>query len=199
MDPPLSLHWDGSALLYSTEQFATGAPVVTLSIGKLGEVQLGSDGFNAPYAISTIDRDDGGAQVQLHSDDYFSGFNPPGAYLMRIPKATSSRIGIANCAFYNSSQGCGNATVVSPPDTGFAPVGMARTDGYQIGDVTIQGVRAYDPSTAQWVSPDAYVGTTTDPGSQNPFMWNGNNPIAYSDPSGYKDTRPDVYFKVEVA
>jgi len=75
---------------------------------------------------------------------------------------------------------------------------MDRTDGYQMGDVTIQGVRAYDPSTAQWVSPDAYAGTTTDPGSQKPFMWNGNNPVAYGDPSGFKDTRPDVYFKTEV-
>ena len=36
-----------------------------------------------------------------------------------------------------------------------------------------------------------------DPGSQKPFMWNGNNLIAYSDPSGFKDTRPDVYFKTE--
>ena len=62
---------------------------------------------------------------------------------------------------------------------------MDRTDGYQIGDVTIQGVRAYDPTTAQWTSPDAYAGTTTDPGSQKPFMWNGNNPVAYGDPSGY--------------
>ncbi|NNM98634.1 MAG: hypothetical protein HKL91_02400 [Candidatus Eremiobacteraeota bacterium] len=57
-----------------------------------------------------------------------------------------------------------------------------------MGDVTIQGVRAYDPSTAQWVSPDAYAGTTTDPGSQKPFMWNGNNPVAYGDPSGYDAT-----------
>ena len=62
---------------------------------------------------------------------------------------------------------------------------MDRTDGYQIGDVTIQGVRAYDPTTAQWTSPDAYAGTTTDPGSQKPFMWNGNNPVAYGDPSGF--------------
>ena len=65
-------------------------------------------------------------------------------------------------------------------------MGMDRTDGYQLAaDVTIQGVRAYDPTTAQWTSPDAYAGTTTDPGSQKPFMWDGNNPIAYSDPSGY--------------
>ena len=65
-------------------------------------------------------------------------------------------------------------------------MGMDRTDGYQLAaDVTIQGVRAYDPTTAQWTSPDAYAGTTTDPGSQKPFMWNGNNPVAYSDPSGF--------------
>ena len=71
------------------------------------------------------------------------------------------------------------------PAVSLLTVGMDRTDGYQIGDVTIQGVRAYDPSTAQWITPDAYASTTTDPGSQKPFMWNGNNPVAYGDPSGF--------------
>ena len=60
---------------------------------------------------------------------------------------------------------------------------MTRADGYQMGDVTIQGVRAYDPGSAQWTTPDAYAGVVTDPMSQQSYMWNDNNPIAYSDPS----------------
>jgi RHS repeat-associated protein len=63
--------------------------------------------------------------------------------------------------------------------------GMAREDGYQIEDLTIQGVRSYDPDTAQWTTPDAYSGDVHDPMSQKPFMWNNNNPVSYSDPSGY--------------
>ncbi|MDQ6735734.1 MAG: hypothetical protein M3Z35_16740 [Nitrospirota bacterium] len=38
---------------------------------------------------------------------------------------------------------------------------------------------------AQWTSPDPYAGDVHDPMSQKPFMWNKNNPLIYSDPSGY--------------
>uniref|UniRef100_E6PE12 DUF6531 domain-containing protein n=1 Tax=mine drainage metagenome TaxID=410659 RepID=E6PE12_9ZZZZ len=181
VNPPISLHWDGTALLYTTQANGTSTPTVTLNIGKLGELQLGSDGFNAPYAISTIDRDGSGAQVQLHTADFFSAFAPEGAYLQRsvqftLPNGTTHTL--SRNPYYPSS-------LLQPNDVSFAAIGMARTDGYQMGDVTIQGVRAYDPTTAQWVSPDAYAGTTTDPGSQKPFMWNGNNPVAYGDPSGF--------------
>lgn len=37
----------------------------------------------------------------------------------------------------------------------------------------------------QWTMPDAYAGDVHDPMSQKPYMWNGNNPITYADPSGY--------------
>ncbi|HVA29357.1 MAG TPA: hypothetical protein VNF68_14345, partial [Candidatus Baltobacteraceae bacterium] len=46
-------------------------------------------------------------------------------------------------------------------------------------------VRAYDPGSSQWTTPDAYAGDITDPMSQQKYMWNGNNPIMYGDPSGY--------------
>jgi hypothetical protein len=34
-------------------------------------------------------------------------------------------------------------------------------------------------------SPDAYAGDVHNPASQKPFMWNNNNPVQFSDPSGY--------------
>jgi len=46
-------------------------------------------------------------------------------------------------------------------------------------------VRAYDATSSQWSTPDAYAGKKDDPLSQKPFMWSGSNPLAYSDPSGY--------------
>jgi hypothetical protein len=46
-------------------------------------------------------------------------------------------------------------------------------------------VRSYDSNTEQWTTPDAYKGDVHDPMSQRSYMWNNNNPIAYSDPSGY--------------
>ena len=36
-----------------------------------------------------------------------------------------------------------------------------------------------------WTAPDAYAGNVGDPMSQKAYMWNRNNPLAYSDPSGY--------------
>jgi len=33
--------------------------------------------------------------------------------------------------------------------------------------------------------PDAYAGDVHDLVSQQKYMWNDNNPVAYSDPSGY--------------
>jgi YD repeat-containing protein len=74
---------------------------------------------------------------------------------------------------------------VFPADAAAPGVSMLREDGYQIEDLTIQGVRAYDPTTAEWTAPDAYSGDVHDPMSQKPFMWNENNPVSYSDPSGY--------------
>ncbi|MDQ6732549.1 MAG: hypothetical protein M3Z35_00300, partial [Nitrospirota bacterium] len=59
------------------------------------------------------------------------------------------------------------------------------TDGYNDAYNTFQGTRVYDPTMAQWTSPDPYAGDVHDPMSQKPFMWNRNNPVSYSDPSGY--------------
>ena len=60
-----------------------------------------------------------------------------------------------------------------------------RSDGYSDAFNTFQGVRAYDPNMNQWTTPDAYAGDVHDPMSQKPYMWNANNPVQYSDPSGY--------------
>ncbi len=66
-----------------------------------------------------------------------------------------------------------------------------REDGYFDGTLTIQGVRAYDPNMNQWTTPDAYAGEVHDPMSQHPYMWNNNNPVQYSDPSGYCPSDPN--------
>jgi len=58
-------------------------------------------------------------------------------------------------------------------------------DGLSDGVNIIQGVRAYNPITGQWSSPDAYAGNIHDPMSQKSFMWNGNNPYSFVDPSGF--------------
>jgi len=66
-----------------------------------------------------------------------------------------------------------------------ALLGMARADGITDGLNTIQGVRTYDSSAGAWTTPDDYAGNVDDPASQKSYMWNDDNPVAYSDPSGY--------------
>ena len=63
-----------------------------------------------------------------------------------------------------------------------------RTDGFYIGDIQINGVRAFDPTVGAWTTPDAYEGDIHDPMSQQKYVFNGNNAIDYSDPSGYCTT-----------
>jgi RHS repeat-associated protein len=62
---------------------------------------------------------------------------------------------------------------------------MPRSDGLSDGYNTIQGTRSYDSSVGNWTTPDAYAGDVRDPMSQKSYVWNGNNPVSYSDPSGY--------------
>lgn len=58
-----------------------------------------------------------------------------------------------------------------------------RPDGFESPFGTVQGTRVSDKDG--WTTPDAYAGEVHDPISQKPFMWNRNNPYAYSDPTGY--------------
>ena len=60
-----------------------------------------------------------------------------------------------------------------------------QSDALFDGVATIQGVRNISPDMGQWTTPDAYEGDISDPRTQSKYMWDNNNPEAYSDPSGY--------------
>jgi RHS repeat-associated protein len=62
---------------------------------------------------------------------------------------------------------------------------QGATDGVYDGFLTLQGVRSFDPGNASWTTPDAFAGITHDPMSQKSYMYDGNNPIVYSDPTGF--------------
>jgi hypothetical protein len=59
-------------------------------------------------------------------------------------------------------------------------------DGFYLGDIQINGVRAIDPTVGAWTTPDAYEGDVHDPMSQQKYMFNRNNGIDYSDPTGFE-------------
>jgi hypothetical protein len=84
-------------------------------------------------------------------------------------------------------EGYGNSETILPIPLG-GVMGVPRADGYAYGLATIQGVRAFDSAAGIWTTPDAYAGDVHDPASQKSYMWNGNNPVGYTDPSGYDPT-----------
>jgi hypothetical protein len=64
-------------------------------------------------------------------------------------------------------------------------LGFYRPDEMADGVNSIQGVRATDPLLGTWTTPDAFQGVHKDPLSQKRYVWEGNNPIEYDDPTGY--------------
>jgi hypothetical protein len=61
----------------------------------------------------------------------------------------------------------------------------SRSDDVTDFITTFQGGRSYESSTMTWDQPDVYQGYDADPMSENAYMWNRNNPLDYSDPTGF--------------
>ncbi len=164
-----TLHWDGNTLLYITD--ASGN-LLDVKIETLADV------YSLPdrSGLEVSDRDFSGLETGTHSSAGFTDWVPARHYFQ--PGDAFNDAVSVNPVFSGGVPG------VLTSDT-TATLHARRTDGYSDDAVTIQGVRAYDPGMQQWTTPDAYQGVLHDPMSQKPYMWNRNNPILYSDPSGY--------------
>jgi YD repeat-containing protein len=163
-------HWSGNGLLFTS-----------LSSGSVNDYKLGIDGdYLAADALQSgavyFDRDQRGRAVQSH---WSSGYSP-------VCQAAGE--------YWQSNVACpyllsGNSGSGQMPEfytSGFGPImTYYRQDGVTDSYLGLQGARDYDPAVGQWTTPDAYAGDIFDPMSQAKYMWNNNNPIAYSDPSGY--------------
>lgn len=180
-----SAHWDGDILLFATNGPTSAS--AQLYIGKLGVIDASGD-------VYLSDRDQTGAQVGAHAATVIV---PPGGGHNWFTGLTT---GSVRQPFTGPKQGqqapvqavvgsC-NYSYGKPPQTYpcplFAPIfPMNRSDGYTMAGGIVQGARTYDPTSGQWLTPDAYAGDVHDPMSQKPFIWNNNNPVEWSDPSGY--------------
>lgn len=149
-------HYDGEGLLFTTD-----------TAGHFDKLRVGLQGIiTSSGRTIAFDRDFEGAWVMSHDATGYTSWTPPDPYLQ-------------NCVPQNAPAG----------SSGFTPFVMefanitadTMTDGYNF----FSGIRSYDPTSSQWTTPDPAPGTKADPASQLPFMWNRNNPMSYSDPSGF--------------
>ncbi|HVN69528.1 MAG TPA: hypothetical protein VMU38_07770, partial [Candidatus Binatia bacterium] len=180
-------HWDGDTILFSS--LSSGSPI--LYIGKLATMDYTGD-------ITVIDRDQSGAKVTAHgyqsgnlglppwitNGNWYDGWSTGTVrtlYVYKAQKTYPVQLFPGNCNV-TDTQNNNYYTCPSNSDGAFA---MKRADGYAMIGGLVQGARTYDPTSGQWLTPDPYAGDVRDPISQKPFMWNGNNPVEWNDPSGY--------------
>jgi YD repeat-containing protein len=166
--------WDGSDLLAQCGYWSPQAQCATYGFSVEGLANYTpSNGYT-----SVQDRDLSGQVVASHDAMSFSGMKPigrnsrtyfyPGLWASAAP----------NSASLETAGGLpGPATILAGS--------KIAIDGWTFDNNTWQGVRTYDASVGQWNTPDAFAGNVHDPMSQKPYMWNRNNPYAYSDPSGF--------------
>jgi YD repeat-containing protein len=148
----------------------------TLVNGQCAQLTFSLEGladYDPQAAQATVyDRNLWGLVVSSHTATDFSSWTEahgPGAQTM--PRAA---VGTCSTGDASDSGSCAKLRY-----------GKLTNDGWTIDNDTWQGVRSIDLSVGQWNTPDAYAGEVHDPMSQRPYVWNHNNPYAYSDPSGY--------------
>lgn len=155
-----SVVWDGDEILLTAN--STGQ-IDDLKVGLVADYPALSGGGPTVW-----DRDPSDIVASSHNASGHGGWAPPNPY--------------HRCSVGPPP----NAPSGSPNYSGFVPaITEPGSDGYFDGVVAIQGARTYDPQLSAWTAPDAYAGDVHDPMSQKPYMWNRNNPIDYSDPSGF--------------
>lgn len=151
-----------SSITYKTLHWDGGSVLFTTkSDGTLDLIYVGSDATVSSSGISIQDRNLSGVMDTSHGGTASQPYNGADAWLPGHPYRTM------------------------PCTASLCEITMVGTDGYTDGLNTFQGVRAYDQEVGQWTAPDAYQGDVDDPISQLKYMYNRNNPVTYSDPSGF--------------
>lgn len=134
------------------------------------------------------DRNQNGVAESWHSTaaDGTSGYGPWMNYSYTIVAQGKFGFPVNLQTNWGSCGGVNCPTYSDPPAAmNGLMVDFSRADGYSYGPYAVQGVRSYDSTSQQWLTPDAFAGGVDSPMSQKPFIWSANNPVAWSDPSGY--------------
>lgn len=156
-----SIHWDGEAVLFSTN---AAGQVDDIKVGALADYMPMQ---SASHQLTMWDRDSTGKARASHGE--WGNYGWAGA---------------------DSYVGSGSTTITLLANGGSAAIGQGgglfqgTIDGYQDGFVIIQGARDYDPASRGWIERDPNGGSDWEPMTQKSFAWNNNNPESFSDPSG---------------
>lgn len=178
------LHWAGDQLLFTTNNGSGATTLDDIKVDTQGDILPGSQSAQGYNGLTFYDRGPGGAPMGCHNINgtTFSGVvdgflglggNECASAPSQGPKMPTSlnwNGSAYRCPFTVGSGGT---------------LGMPRPDGFADGCDIVQGVRSYDPTAGAWTTPDTYAGSISDPTSLNSYLWNGNNPVANMDPSGY--------------
>jgi YD repeat-containing protein len=160
------LHYDGDTILF-----------VTTAAGALSQVKIEAlADIDSAGHLTVLDRDHGGQRVTEH-DNIAYGAIGLGSNTYRTTSQASIPMVFPGS---NGGRGCSGGAC---PRTG--DLEYNRTEGFDLGALTMQGARAVDNTSGQWTTPDADAGDEHDPMSQKAFMWDRNNPYQYEDPSGF--------------
>ncbi len=182
-----TLHWDGDQLIFESNSSGT---VDDIKIGTSGDITPLDQTFNG---LTFWDRGQSGNIVLFHNAAGTGLWSQLNTYSGNWGTSEAS-VTTGPTSFAWSSAPTSPYQMPSPQRSEVrylvgvgqgALLGMYRTDGLTDGLNTLQGVRSYDPNAGTWTTPDAYAGDVHDPASQKSYMWNDNNPVTYSDPSGY--------------
>lgn len=188
-----TLHWDGNQLLFATRLSNGRANLDQIKVDAQGDILPNDTGYND---LTFYDRNPSGAVMGCHNkngtasggitDIWLNGRTLQGSNVGPCYNTNGVAMPTSIDWFGTTLVGGPQAELGSPIGRGGA-FGMPRTDGFTDGFNTIQGVRTYNGVAGVWTTPDLNPGVTERPTSQKSYVWNGNDPVAYSDPSGYDE------------
>jgi hypothetical protein len=186
------LHWNGNQLLFTTNDKSGQDTLDDVKIDVQGDILPGDAGYSG---LTFYDRAPGGTIMGCHNytGTSYNGLGVGYCNSNHSPNSKMPTSGVIgnpySFNFYNGG-GVGNGGTLTMP----------RADGINDGFDTIQGVRSYNSNSGAWTTPDSYAGSVYSPASQKSYTWNNNNPMDYTDPTGYdgsSDTNTDTAVQPE--
>jgi len=186
-----TVHWNGDQILFTTNK---SGQLDDIKVGAIGDILPLDPGYKG---LTFYDRGADNSAAGCHNSTGAYSAGMPDPYMVEGPgisiivspcQGAGSGTMPKSLVWWNSmpdASGMDQNWAVMPVGSGGGVIALPRTDGFTDGTDTIQGVRGYDSNAGTWTTPDAYAGNVHDPASQKSYMWNGNNPVVYSDPLGY--------------